>query len=104
MPTPRSIEATCDRQVPVAVSYSSALTELVPLLSNPPATSVVPLDNKVAVCPGRPVLRLPVATQVPLAESYSSALAEALPLLSNPPATSGIPLNSKITYAHNARC
>src|SRR4030095_1117319 len=63
-------------QVPLAVSYSSALTALRPLLSNPPAASVIPLGNKVAVCPERPVLRLPVAVHVPSAVSSILAAPE----------------------------
>ena len=38
-------------QAPVAESYSSALAEAFPLLSNPPATSTIPLDSNIAVCP-----------------------------------------------------
>ena len=48
-------------QAPLAGSYSSAFAKAKPLESNPPATSVIPLDNKLAVSPERPVLRLPVA-------------------------------------------
>ncbi len=83
-------------QVPLAGSYSSALAEAKPLLSNPPAINTTALGSKVAVCPARPVLRLPVTVQVPLAGSYSSAFAEALPSPSNPPVTRTIPLDSEV--------
>ena len=83
-------------QVPLAGSYSSALAKALPSLSDPPATSTIPLDSKVAVCRERAVLRPPVPVQAPLAGSYSSALAEALKLLSPPPATSTIPPGSKV--------
>src|SRR5437588_3497907 len=72
---------------PSPISYSSALAEGLLLLSRPPATSAMPLGNKVAVCLARAVLRLPVAAQVPLAGSNSSALVEAVLELLIPTAT-----------------
>jgi len=81
-------------QVPLAGSYNSALARMPILGPNPPATSTIPLGNKVAVCCSRPVFRLPVVAQVPLAESYNSALAEALK--GPPPAIRTIPSGSKV--------
>src|SRR5439155_6706468 len=52
-------------QLPVAGSYSSALARTLLLLSNPPATSTMPLGSSVAVYSKRPVLRLPVRVQLP---------------------------------------
>src|SRR5262252_5221715 len=38
-------------QVPLSVSYSSALAKVKPVVSNPPEMSAIPLDNKVPACP-----------------------------------------------------
>jgi hypothetical protein len=95
MPAPRIVKATghCPAPARRVVQFGSRRSDTVVIKS--PATSVIPLDNKVAVCPERPVLRLPVAVHVPVVGSYSSAVAEAVPLSSNPPATRNHPVRQQ---------
>jgi hypothetical protein len=50
----------------VGPSYSSALAKKVKPVP-PAAANAIPLNNRVAVCCSRAVLRLPVAVQVPVA-------------------------------------
>ena len=86
-------------QVPLVESYSSALAigGEGKVISSPPATSTMPLGNKVAVFADRPLFRLPVRVQLPLTGSYSSALAR-MPLLVLPPATRAMPLVSNVAF------
>src|SRR5215472_11556466 len=62
-------------------SYSSALERAVaresfPLGVYPPAIRTFPSGSKVAVCPARAVIIVPVRANLPVSGSYNSALAQ----------------------------
>ena len=72
-------------QRPVDGSKTSTLERKAPEAPVPPATMTMPLFNRVAVWPKRPMDRLPVLLNVSLAGSNSSATTEGTLLLSSPP-------------------
>ena len=85
-----------DVHVPVAGSYSSAVSATSTLMPSmpAPATRTLPLGRSVAVWDARCRLMLPVVVQVPVAGSKSSADEMAWPvllLLLRPPVTSTLP-------------
>ena len=91
----RAVETSRGRPGLAFRIVSSSASVSAPLL-NPPATSTIPLGNKVAVCRARAVLRFASSASRSCSPDIQFRARGTLPVSSNPPATSAIAVGQQI--------